>query len=372
MISAMTFVMREKERRYGGPAGIIVRRKRKKVGCSKSVVPSTKPSLFDHDARQNARNGPTTKESTKILWDDKLCRPIFVDQTDVAKVSSDDDNIASDASVLGEDQSIDAVGNHDAAKGKTYWDHATERVRSRSYGTKRLNESKEEPHKAKRSKTEPAQIRRVHEQNRKGILSSLYSPSPRLFSLASPPTVDNSICGAAHKRISVRKSKSCRRNLALSIESETLVKRNESVEKRQKQRTRNKLFVGMAGNSNKIVATSKPNEHHASELEFVDTPASSQPGSHTSVESAKQFFRLLDSRQRLSLEAAKSPETQRSACVRTKRRMPVLSRKVLEEYKEYAVATKASGVLPIPIKDYIMNRSSFFRPQDLFDGFLDS
>ena len=125
-------------------------------------------------------------------------------------------------------------------------------------------------------------------------------------------------------------------------------------------------FEATADNDNKktaaTAASSKPN----------------QPCGQTSLSAARAFFEHLDSTHQLAVDnTAQSPELRRNRRgggaaannIRTMRSVRVDDAKLRREYEEYCNTTE---VTPLPIRDYVKHRTSFFRSSTtICDGLLD-
>jgi hypothetical protein len=95
-----------------------------------------------------------------------------------------------------------------------------------------------------------------------------------------------------------------------------------------------------------------------------------QPSCNTSLLEARAFFERLDATQELKCDSSETPQVS-SKAFRTSRNLHLSSPGISKEYQAYARASNESGVTPLSIKEYAVNRSGFFRRRDLFEGFLD-
>lgn len=95
---------------------------------------------------------------------------------------------------------------------------------------------------------------------------------------------------------------------------------------------------------------------------------------NTSLSVAKDFFRRIDTQElTVSAEPSSSPRHNNTKAIgRSTRPVSWSTTRVLaEEYVEYAASCETFAVLPLPKASYITNRSSFFRSDEVYDGFLD-
>ena len=93
---------------------------------------------------------------------------------------------------------------------------------------------------------------------------------------------------------------------------------------------------------------------------------------HTSLDVARAFFAKIDADPTLlTLEQQQdSPNpTSKPVCSTTRGRLP---RKVaLAEYQIYSATCREASVPPIPMPEFLQQRSQFFRPGEVFDGMFD-
>lgn len=142
-------------------------------------------------------------------------------------------------------------------------------------------------------------------------------------------------------------------------------------------------------------AGNSKNAKETSELDFFSTEDNkaeaaaaaastklNQPCGQTTLSAARVFFEHLDSTHQLALDnALQSPEIRRnrgsgsahgaaaSQCIRTSRTVGVDDPQLLREYKEYCDTTE---VTPLPLRDYVKHRTSFFHSSTtICDGLLD-
>jgi len=99
-------------------------------------------------------------------------------------------------------------------------------------------------------------------------------------------------------------------------------------------------------------------------------PEVDQPTANSCIERARRYFDHLDSTEKLKVDMTDSPIFS-SRVTRTSRRVTISSPRIIREYKAYSEASSASGVSPLSKEDFARSRREFFRPNELFDGFLD-
>jgi hypothetical protein len=105
---------------------------------------------------------------------------------------------------------------------------------------------------------------------------------------------------------------------------------------------------------------------------LVDTNAVCyQPSSNTSLVAARAFFEKLDTTQKLVFDKSNSKSPIGHACVRTTRDANMQCPQLQDEYANYCVATKESGVEPLELTEYVSHRSTHFRKLGMYDGLLD-
>mmetsp|Transcript_28241 Transcript_28241/g.41724 ORF Transcript_28241/g.41724 Transcript_28241/m.41724 type:complete len:297 (+) Transcript_28241:46-936(+) len=113
------------------------------------------------------------------------------------------------------------------------------------------------------------------------------------------------------------------------------------------------------------------------QFDFVDETAkntSKQPNFKTDISAAKNFFDNLDATESLvvvSSSHSQTPLKVGSKCGRSYRRINVDNDELQEEYYSYKKASQESGVEPLSLTEFAKNRSNIFRPNEMFDGFLD-
>jgi len=112
-------------------------------------------------------------------------------------------------------------------------------------------------------------------------------------------------------------------------------------------------------------------EHEAKIAVVVSTKQRQpQPGHRTSLDVARAFFAKIDADQSLlTLSASPTPDRRRRKVRTTRGR---LSAKVANaEYQNYCQACRDSNVKPLPMRDFLTQRSEFFRAGEVFDGMFD-
>ena len=111
-------------------------------------------------------------------------------------------------------------------------------------------------------------------------------------------------------------------------------------------------------------------------------PKLTQPSGQSSLSAARAFFEQLDETSELSVEnkdVLLSPDLRRhrrgadgtvaAACVRTSRTAGIDDPKLVAEYKQYC---KSSDITPLPLREYVIHRNSFFNSSTtICDGLLD-
>lgn len=111
-------------------------------------------------------------------------------------------------------------------------------------------------------------------------------------------------------------------------------------------------------------------------------PKLTQPSGQSSLSAARAFFEQLDETSELSVEnkdVLLSPELRRhrrgadgtiaAACIRTSRTADIDDPKLVAEYEQYC---KSSDITPLPLREYVIHRNSFFNSSTtICDGLLD-
>jgi hypothetical protein len=103
-----------------------------------------------------------------------------------------------------------------------------------------------------------------------------------------------------------------------------------------------------------------------------EASAKQQPNSTTSVTAAKAFFDRLDETE-LHVVATnhQTPQASRLRNGRSAKQVDLDNTDLHREYADYSSASQESGVPPISLAEYAKSRSDIFRPNEMFDGFLD-
>lgn len=97
-----------------------------------------------------------------------------------------------------------------------------------------------------------------------------------------------------------------------------------------------------------------------------------QPNFKTDISAAKVFFDSLDATEALVVVSnSPTPPQVQSKCGRSYRKINLDDNALQHEYDSYRKASYQSGVEPLSIVEFAKNRSNIFRPNEMFDGFLD-
>ena len=366
----------QRDRAFGGKAGIWLKKRKQgavhpandKATHGKKMTPQT---VDGNDAlvtskektEENLPAKPNHAKRNVVGWDDLKCRPIYENSSTASTTSStsvdesDDDEtvdpiLESRDDVSGKNKRT--VGDESAVESSlvvTSSSDNTESRKTRAYGSRKrksnLSSSRHNTCKLKRQ--------HVSKKNKETVpVDVVMTPSMNsmTFDPITPQTgLGNNICAALN---SVTKEA-----LLDSLVSDV----NSKDTKPEKER-KEILIKGRK-------KTKQPTMPLLAELDFVDDDNVSQPSSTTSLSAAKAFFERLDAQQKLTLDASESPVLQGKKCVRTRRAVHIQSDSLRQEYEEYVSATKATGVEPLSVEEYAVNRSAFFRTGDMYDGFLD-
>lgn len=301
---------------YGGIGGVFIRKKKKTKLC----IDSTAATSTSHPS-------PTIKEGTLIGWDDVRCRPIFEKKKDSnasgsgtpsTEIGSDDDD--GDSLLFDE--------NENDSDEETAW-NANGRKRLKSYGTRNKKEAF------------------FPETTKLTVVSKKVAAAPRVpsspktdsaYHFSSPlVAVNTSICDALD---SIQKS-----------------------DRHEEEQTEPQDVHGM------II---KKRRRTCKKLRFDDDDddGTKQPNSTTSVTAAKAFFDRLDET-KLHVAAGTNQPSTVARHSRSVQRVDLGSTDLQREYEDYSRASQESGVPPISLVEYAKNRSDIFRPNEMFDGFLD-
>lgn len=103
-------------------------------------------------------------------------------------------------------------------------------------------------------------------------------------------------------------------------------------------------------------------------LDRWDTPQ--RPTATSSIQQARAYFAHLDAAHQLHIDSSRSPSPCRPI-TRTTRKVQLSSPGFVNEYTQYARASRELGVTPLPTKEYAQSRRKFFRKAELFNGFVD-
>lgn len=372
-----------RDRSFGGKAGIWLKKRKQSV----AVHPANEdqennkvtPPSIDDNAGTNVTVKPkettvggattTTKQRTVVGWDDVRCRPIYreTSSSSSSSTSSREDNDAienvlqetrDDGSSEDDDGSVEEEDREDV--------HSTLLATRNDRKTRAYGSRKRKPASNLLSSLAPEsndnRKRRHVPSKKQERAAAVMTPSINrmTFDLATPQTAgpSNNICGAlnsdtkATPLVPLAKRKST--NNAQVLKEEAKPKKKSLLgKKRTKQPQQPPALPSLA------------------QLDFCDENVISQPSSTTSLAAARAFFERLDAQQKLTLDASGTPVAQGKKVVRTRRAVHIHSDALREEYQEYAGATRATGVKPLSIKQYAVNRSAFFRNGDVYDGFLD-
>ena len=383
------------ERSYGGKPGIwLKKRTRASVAPSCSKQPSQLQSITlipeDNDSATDSKDDSCTDKNVtssklKIIgWDDALCRPIYQGAVDPP---TDTDDADAKYKTTGEENELTDIEENrmdDTMIKKQSEGNGKRSNRRSKYGSRKrsmVDLSGTEQGNGldiplpKKQIMEASNSRRVSNgsPNRETSASTAAAvcPSSELkdpFTVASPFPVTHSICltlNSETKKITlsgtgtgdVDFSNTCRTS---HITKEVLVNdvspNSEAINDPTKQPP----------------ASRRPKQELTGTVfEFVDEPVHQQPSSTTSVNAAKAFFARLDTTQKLVIDGSNSPQMPGQRCVRTTRTTNMANPTLKDEYDRYSAASIESGVKPLSIKEYAVNRGTYFRTSDMFDGFLD-
>ena len=307
---------------YGGACGIFIKKRQ--------GVLSVETSCLSASSIRTITPSPT---ALLVGWDDVKCRPIFEIASPSPTPISDEDNDDEDKS-----PTTEQIQNK--------WNREPARKRHKAYGTQKRDNFFPE---ATKFTVVSAKI-----TGRKTLphrSSPAAQAAKKCSTFASPPFVEESICDAldsSRKQTSTR-SEPCNPALTTSVVVPTTVTDGMVLKKRRRS---NKPKVEIA----------------TTELDFVEHTR--QPTSTTSVSAAKAFFDRLDSVQ-LQLDASQTPHVHTKRCGRTQKQVDLRDDDLQREHEIYSMASRQSGVTPIPLAEYAHNRSDIFRRHEMFDGFLD-
>jgi hypothetical protein len=370
--------MEPRDRSFGGKAGIWLKKRKHRVHPNAADVPleqhkKVTPQSVDNntlvaknDREDEAQLTRKATNLTVIGWDDERCRPIYKETSPASTSSGDEgDDEAMETTKEARDDSSDRDEGSDKdndcsvvvpsvlmqARGDN------ESRKTRAYGSRKRKANSLSSH----HDTKP---KRQHVPKKETVAcASMLTPSMNrtTFDLATPQTALGSICAALNSDTK-----------ATPLDSLVVSDGNALSDKATKP-TKEKKGPNFAVKRKKKNASAK--QQHAAlpslaTLDFTDENVS-QPSSNTSLAAARAFFERLDAQQTLTLDSSGTPLAQGKKCVRTRRAITTQSDSLREEYEQYASATKATGVEPLSLEQYAVNRSAFFRTGDMYDGFLD-
>mmetsp|Transcript_5932 Transcript_5932/g.9881 ORF Transcript_5932/g.9881 Transcript_5932/m.9881 type:complete len:325 (+) Transcript_5932:293-1267(+) len=317
---------------YGGIGGVFVRKKRLSIDTRRSITPS-----------------PTT-ESILIGWDDVKCRPIFEKRnngTPSTEISESDDELLNDDNDTAEDElSDDAQEQETTQEWNRNTTAAAGRKRLKSYGSR----------KKEVFFPEPTTLAVVSKKRSAAVKKNKRVPESNLvYPFASPQPMDTSICDALN---STQKSDPSSSELLvegsnIAVAIETTNTDGMILKKRRRVMLIKKELLG--------------------KFDFVDEASSKQqPNSTTSISAAKAFFDRLDETElHVASSTNQTPQASRHRSGRSIKGIDLHSTDLQREYEAYSSASQESGVPPIALAEYAKNRSGIFRPNEMFDGFLD-
>lgn len=325
---------------FGGIGGVFVKKRLSIEARKRSITPS-----------------PTPAQGTLIGWDDVKCRPIFEKRdpgTPSTEISDngedDDDDLLNDDDNQGEELSYESPeedmsdewnGNHATAGGRR-------RKRLKAFGGRKV-----EAYFPETTALTTVASKKVPIRNRAPTRDT--SPSNLVYPFPSPGPVNTSICDALN---SAQKPSTTLGYDVTAVEGsstkpalviETKYADGMILKKRRRSTVKNKF-----------------------DLVVDEASAKQQPNSTTSVSAAKAFFARLDETE-LHVVATnhQAPQVSRQRNGRSVKQVDLDSTDLQREYADYSSASQESGVPPIPIADYAKSRSDIFRPNEMFDGFLD-
>jgi len=357
-----------RDRAFGGKAGIWLKKRKQSVA---NDVPSKQHKVTPQSVDAGslvASNGKvgvpqltTTSYPAKRIvvgWDDVRCRPIYKKTSSGASTSSTSvDETDDDESVEGVKEARDDVSNREDCTMEDYRavqssllvcsssSNDAESRKTREYGSRKRRAN------LMHTSHDISKLKRQHVPKKKESfpVASFMTPSINRmsFDLATPQTGLGNICAALNSEIK-------------ATPLDPLVSDDHKKVSKQPKK-------GLLIKRKKATQQAMPS---LAQLDFVDENVR-QPSSTTSLAAAKAFFERLDAQQKLTLDASGTPVMQGKRCVRTRRAIHIESDSLREEYQEYAAATKATGIEPLSVEQYAVNRSAFFRTGDMYDGFLD-
>lgn len=386
-----------RDRAFGGKAGIWLKRKKQSVihpndnddgASSKKVTP---PSLnvasgtlslvasTETTVEESTLNvGANATQRTMVGWDDVRCRPVYMETSSWGPSTSsleeedeeeqpearDDEQASDDDLSVGDKEEENDRDDVPSSLLTTRNDNGSRK--SRAYGSRKRKPSSNllstHPH-------EPNNRKRQHISEKKkstvasAAASAVMTPltNRMAFDLATPQTgagTNKNICSALNSETKAAAAPllpvpDTAYNTGPPKDTKLPKKKGPGVLQRRKRAEKQPAVPPSL-----------------SQLDFVDENVS-QPSSTTSLAAARAFFERLDSQQTLTLDASGTPHDNKAKCVRTRRAIHVDSDSLQQEYQAYAASTRATGVEPLSVEQYAMNRSLFFRTGEMYDGFLD-
>lgn len=398
----------QKKRAYGGKVGVWLKKKRRHSNDTgqRGVLPPESPSPAKHCEGQNAdvATSPSSSLETEdaslsspkvklVGWDDVLCRPIYRGVSSAGSPSSTckhDDEEDESTAIVNDDIEMPSANEETCVEKEWCFSDGTSKA-ARSYGTKKRsraglseaavsilddfvtsgenNSSYDKDRKKavemKKNTVKPSyqhgkkRRRRRNVSNKIDATAYVQSSSTSTASSSRGRKKAKSMTNtpAALEMVSPLPTK-YRNYICSSLDSDTKETSNCGGLK-IKSLARKKIKMGK-----KEICTD------LTELDFSDETVR-QPSSNTSLDAAKAFFEQLDATQELNLSSAQSPILQGKACVRTTWTTNVQCPKLRQEYVAYRKATKSSGVAPLSLMEFAINRRTHLRKSDMFDGFLD-
>lgn len=337
---------------YGGAGGHIFIKRRKPPPTIDTTATTTTTTTKPHTNISRS----VTPSPTNIGWDEIKCRPIFEGAPVSNSEESDDD--FDDRMEHNDDDDKKSLVVEVTPKEEDQWIGETAGRKKKTYGNRRKCEV------FFPETTRPVVVAKSFGAKTAVSKKKALPPSPEStkdcrpsFPFASPAPVNGSICDAlnsARKPTASATAECCDKE-----HNESLRGKKESSTTMLKKRKRS------------AQAKERGNPRG---FEFTDDKQQQQqPNSSTSVSNAKAFFDHLDANHELqvvcqnNVDHATPQPRKRAYRSINKPNMEDLK----EEYQAYSKASHESGVVPISIEDYNMNRSQFYRPNEMFDGFLE-
>ena len=366
--------MEPRDRSFGGKAGIWLKKRKQRVHPNAMDIPSEQhkkvspesvgyDSLVTSSGRDDVAQltGNATK-LTVIGWDDERCRPIYKKTSRTSAVEEVDEEAMETMDEARDDISERDEGSDedgDPSVKPSVLVPSGETRKTRAYGSRKRKVSTVSSHHDNKPK-------RQHVSKKETVANpSTMTPSMNrtMFDLATPQTALGNICAALNSETKATPLRT------LTSDRDAVSNGAPKATKTSKEHKGPTLSI----KRKKKNASAKQQQHPVlpslAELDFSENVC--QPSSTTSLAAAKAFFERLDTQQMLTLDSSGTPIVQGKRCVRTRRAIAVDSGSLREEYEQYVSATKATGVDPLSVEEYAVNRSAFFRTGDVYDGFLD-